>query len=50
VSADIWQIAMVDELGMVRTQVGPQNTPENGCSAWDALYDTAQKQQPVTTY
>jgi len=32
--------ALVDELRTIITQTGTHNTPENGRSAWDALYDT----------
>jgi hypothetical protein len=35
--ADICHVALVDESGMVRTQMGVHNRSENGCSAWDAL-------------
>jgi hypothetical protein len=30
--------SLVDESGM--THMGTDNLSENGCSAWDALYDT----------
>jgi hypothetical protein len=30
----------VDESGMIKTQMGVHNRLENGCSAWEALYDT----------
>jgi len=40
VSAGICQRALVDESGMIRTQMGTHNRSENGRSAWDALYDT----------
>jgi hypothetical protein len=40
VSAGIFQRTLVDELGMIRTQMGMQNRTENGRSEWDALYDT----------
>jgi hypothetical protein len=39
-SAGIFQTAMVDESGMIRTWMGMHNRSENGRSAWDALYDT----------
>jgi hypothetical protein len=32
--------ALLDESGMIRTQTGTHNGPQNGRSAWDALYDT----------
>jgi hypothetical protein len=41
VSAGIFLRALVDESGMIRTQMGKLNRSENGCSAWDPLYDTA---------
>jgi hypothetical protein len=41
-SAGICQRTFVDELEMIRTQMGTQNSSENGRSAWDALYDTTQ--------
>jgi hypothetical protein len=34
------QIALVDESGMIRTQMGTHNISENCRSVWDALYDT----------
>jgi hypothetical protein len=40
VSADICHRALVDESGMIRTQMGTHNRSEIGSSAWDALYDT----------
>jgi len=40
VSAGICQRALVDESGMIRTQMGTHNRSEIGRSAWDALYDT----------
>jgi hypothetical protein len=30
----------MDESGMIRTQMGMHNTPENGRNAWEALYYT----------
>jgi hypothetical protein len=40
VSADNCQGALVDESGMVRSQMGTHNRSENCRSAWDVLYDT----------
>jgi hypothetical protein len=40
---------MVDESGMMRTQMGTNNTSETGRSALDALYDITQQQYPVTS-
>jgi hypothetical protein len=40
VSAGICQRALVDESGMIRTQMGMPYRSENGCSAWSALYNT----------
>jgi hypothetical protein len=40
--------ALVDESGMIRTQMGTHNRSENGRSALDALYDTTPFQQPGT--
>jgi hypothetical protein len=37
VCAGIWQRALVDVSGMIRTQLGTHNRPENGRSAWGAL-------------
>jgi hypothetical protein len=39
-SAGIFQRALVDELEMIRTQIGMHNRSESGHSAWDALYNT----------
>jgi hypothetical protein len=41
VSAVICDRALVDESGMIRTQLGMHIGSENGWSAWDALYDTS---------
>jgi hypothetical protein len=43
VSAGIFQTALVDESGMIRTHMQTHNRSENGRSAWDALCDN-----PVT--
>jgi hypothetical protein len=40
VSAGICQRALVDESGMIRTQMVTHNRSGNGHSAWDVLYDT----------
>jgi len=40
VSADICQRALLDEPGMIWTQMGTNNRFESGRSAWDGLYDT----------
>jgi hypothetical protein len=40
VSADYCRRALVDESGMIRTQMGTHNRSENGCSVWDDLCDT----------
>jgi hypothetical protein len=40
ISAGIFQRALVDEAGMIRTQMRMYNKSENGCGASDALYDT----------
>jgi hypothetical protein len=40
VSASICQRALVDESGMIITQIGTYNISENGRSPWYALYDT----------
>jgi hypothetical protein len=40
VCAGICQRALVDESGMIRTQMGTHNRSESGRSAWDTLYDT----------
>jgi hypothetical protein len=37
VSAGTCQKALVDESGIIRTQMGMHNRSENGHSAWDAL-------------
>jgi predicted alpha/beta hydrolase family esterase len=34
------QRALVIESGTLRTQLGGHTNSEDGCSAWDALYDT----------
>jgi hypothetical protein len=34
------QRSLVDESGVIRTQMGMHNRSENGHSTWDALYDT----------
>jgi hypothetical protein len=34
------QRALMDESGMIRTQMGMQNRSENGHSAWDTMHDT----------
>jgi hypothetical protein len=34
------QRALVDESGMIRTPMGMHSRSENGCSAWDTLYNT----------
>jgi hypothetical protein len=39
VSSGICQRAVVDESGMIRTQMGIHSRSENGRSAWNALYD-----------
>jgi hypothetical protein len=39
VSAGICQRALVDESGMIRTQMGTHSKSGNGRSAWGALYD-----------
>jgi hypothetical protein len=39
-SAGFCQRALVDELGMIRTQMGYVQYMKNGRSAWDALCDT----------
>jgi hypothetical protein len=44
VCAGIYQRAVVDELGMIRTQLRASSRSENGRSAWDALYGTTVKQ------
>jgi len=38
VSVGIYQRALVDESGMIRTQMGTHNRSEIVSSAWDALY------------
>jgi hypothetical protein len=43
-SVDICQRAVVDESGMIRTQMRKQNRLENGHSTWDALCDTTLQQ------
>jgi hypothetical protein len=40
VSDGICLRALVDESGMIITQVGMHSRSENGCSARDVLYDT----------
>jgi hypothetical protein len=42
ISADIFQRALADEPGMIRTQMGTHDRSENCCGAWDALYDTTR--------
>jgi hypothetical protein len=39
VYAGIYQRALVDESGMMRTQMEMHNRSENACSASDSLYD-----------
>jgi hypothetical protein len=41
VSARICLRAVVDESGMIRTQMGMHSRSGNGHSTWDCLYDTA---------
>jgi hypothetical protein len=41
--AGIFQRALVDKAGMVRTQMGTHNRSGNSGTAWDALYDTTPK-------
>jgi hypothetical protein len=40
----ICQRALVDESGMIRTQMGTHNRSEDGRSTWDSLYNTTPKQ------
>jgi hypothetical protein len=40
VSARIFRKAVVDESGMIRTQMETYNRSDNDRSSWDALYDT----------
>jgi hypothetical protein len=40
VAAGVCQRDLVDEWGMIRTQMGAHNRSENGRSAWDAWCDT----------
>jgi hypothetical protein len=40
VSAGTCHRALVDKLRMIRNQMGTHSSSENGCSGWDALYDT----------
>jgi hypothetical protein len=40
VSAFICQRDLVNEPGMIRTEMGTHNKPQNGSSAWESLYDT----------
>jgi hypothetical protein len=42
ISTSIFQRALVDESGIITTQMGTQNKSDNGRSAWDALYDTSR--------
>jgi hypothetical protein len=37
VSVGICQRALLDESGMIITQMGEHSRSENSCSAWDAL-------------
>jgi hypothetical protein len=39
-SAVIFQRALVDKSGVIRTQMGTHNRSESGRRKWDALYDT----------
>jgi hypothetical protein len=39
VFAGIFQTALVDESGMIKTQMGTQNKSEKDRSVWDTLYD-----------
>jgi hypothetical protein len=43
VSPNICHTALVDESGMIRTQMGMNNKSVNGRSAWNALYNTTLK-------
>jgi hypothetical protein len=40
VSSGVFRRALVDESGMIVTQVGTHNRSENDRSAWNALYNT----------
>jgi hypothetical protein len=40
ISAGICQTALVDESRMIRNEVETHNRPENGHSAWDAVYNS----------
>jgi hypothetical protein len=42
VSAGICQRALMDETGMITTQMVTHNRSGNGRSKWDALYDTTR--------
>jgi hypothetical protein len=44
VSAGICQSVLVDESGMIRTEMGTHNRSENGRSPLDALHDTTPQQ------
>jgi hypothetical protein len=44
VSAGIYQRALAEESGMIRTQMEMHNRSENGRSAQDTLYDTTSYQ------
>jgi hypothetical protein len=44
VSAGIYQRALMDRSGMIRTQMGTHHRSENGRNAWDTLYDTTPEQ------
>jgi hypothetical protein len=41
VFAGIYKSALVDDSGMMRTQMGTHNRLKSGLIAWDALYDTS---------
>jgi hypothetical protein len=43
-STGICQRALVDELGMIRTEIGMHSRSQNGRSVWDSLYDSFPKQ------
>jgi hypothetical protein len=40
VSVDIWQGALMYELGIIGTRMGRTLDQKNGRNAWNALYDT----------
>jgi hypothetical protein len=42
VHAAIFQKALVNESGMITTQMGMHNRSDNGRNAWEALYDTTK--------